>query len=385
MEMVKIVIVGGGFAALAAAEEISKENDGSIELTLISRSGSLYLYPALVPYVFGSIGREDLSVDFESTLSERNIRFLCGDVTGIEVDERNVSYAGPDGEKRAPYDLLLIAMGRQLTVGMVPGAEQYAEHLLNIKAADRLRSKIHEFRRGSIVVGLSPGGNLPIPVCEAAFAFAERFSSEILEGSVSVTAVFPDTLDDAFHGANLFRKLPDEFESKGIKVREHFPVKKVLKGEVIDSDDNSVPFGLLMLIPSFKGQENVAGLARYTDEDGFINVDEHLRVKNVSGLYAAGDVISLDGPRFGYMALRQGKIAGRNLLRASRGEAPAEAYEHSIAWAIGEKYTGPVFFHYGFWDESLDDFDEGVLFGLVRPIRKKYGHIKGFGISLAMP
>ncbi|MGD9589544.1 MAG: NAD(P)/FAD-dependent oxidoreductase [Pyrinomonadaceae bacterium] len=383
--MSKIVMIGGGFAALAAAEEIVKNNDGSFELTLISRSRNLFLYPALVPYVFGSFDREDLTVDIAPTLAERNIRFLIGEVTRIDAATNTVAYAGHEGEEQVRYDLLLIATGRQLVVGSVPGSSEYADHLLDTDAADKLRARIHDFRTGSIVVGLSPGSNLPIPVCEAALAFAERFASEIGNGSVSVTAVFPQTLDDAFQGANLFRDLPNEFKRKGITLRENYRVERVLQKKILDADDNAIPSDLTMLIPPFKGRMNIAGLDRHVDADGFIEVDENLRVKDLNRIYAAGDIIALAGPRFGYMALRQGKIAGRNLLRAALGEEPAEVYEHSIAWAIGERYTGSIFFHYGFWDESLDDFDEEVLFGLVKPIRGKYGHIKGFGTSLAVP
>lgn len=76
------------------------------------------------------------------------------------------------------------------------------------------------------------------------------------------------------------------------------------------------------------------------------------------------------------MAIRQGKVAALNILAELRGEQPAVEYRHKIEWVIGEKYTSPVFFHYGFWDDTLEDFDEGALFGMARTIRDRYGHPK---------
>ena len=76
------------------------------------------------------------------------------------------------------------------------------------------------------------------------------------------------------------------------------------------------------------------------------------------------------------MAIRQGKVAALNVLAELKGEKPAVEYRHKIEWAIAEKYTDPVFFHYGFWDDTLDDFDENALLGMAKEVRRHYGPVK---------
>jgi len=59
-----------------------------------------------------------------------------------------------------------------------------------------------------------------------------------------------------------------------------------------------------------------------------------------------------------------------------RGVTPRIKYKHENEWINGERYTGPVFFHYGFWDETMEDFGKDVLFGMARSIRECYGKVK---------
>jgi NADH dehydrogenase FAD-containing subunit len=101
-----------------------------------------------------------------------------------------------------------------------------------------------------------------------------------------------------------------------------------------------------------------------------------MQVADLDGVYAAGEIVSQPGPKFGYMAMRQGKVAAANILAELNGEKPSTEYVHKIAWAISEKYTDPIFFHYGFWDETLEDFDENALLGMAGRLRDRYGPLR---------
>lgn len=382
--MTKILILGGGFAAVAAAEEFIKSGNDSLDVTLISATRDFTFYPALVPYVFGDleIKREEIKFNLAAKLAERKIRFIESEVLSIDPKKRVVAITGEDVEGMIHYDYLIIALGRRLATERVPGFFEHAYHLLGVDAADRFRNAINKFTSGSIVVGLCPGAFLPVPVCESAFALADRFADKIKSGKVSVTAVFPESVDDAFFGSALFRDLPGSFARRGIELVSKFHIETVGPGRLFSDTAASLPFDLLMLVPPFRGQAPLHNLAGAIDGTGFAEVNELMQVQGNDRIYAAGDIVSLPGPRFGYMAVRQGKVAAANILSQAAGQEPAAQYDHNIAWAVSEKYTDSVFFHYGFWDESLDDYDENAFFGMAKPIRKKYGPIKGFGKPL---
>jgi NADH dehydrogenase FAD-containing subunit len=113
--------------------------------------------------------------------------------------------------------------------------------------------------------------------------------------------------------------------------------------------------------------------------DGFARVNDKMQLEGFEGIYAAGDIISLEGPRFGYMAMRQARVAAVNAVVELSGEPPTLGYIHEVEWVLGEKYTHPNFFHYGVWDNTLLDFDEDALLGMAKRIRERYGFVNETG------
>jgi len=378
--MARILILGGGFAGVTAAEIISAGTPVEHEITLVSASDRFTFYPALVPMVFGDFTPGDINSDLVSPLHKRGIRFVRGEVLNIDPRFKTVQITGTDIDGELQYDLLIIAMGRRLATELVPGFFEYAHHLLGVKPAQNFKNAIGKFRQGSIVLGLCPGGKLPIPVCESALALAAKFERQITEQTVSITAVFPERLDRALVGAGLFRDIEGAFIRKGIKLVTDFPIDSVDEKYIIADGQSPISYDLLMLVPPFRGQAPIQQLyGGETFSDGFARVNDKMQLEGFEGIYAAGDIISLEGPRFGYMAMRQARVAAVNAVVELSGEPPTLGYIHEVEWVLGEKYTHPNFFHYGVWDNTLLDFDEDALLGMAKRIRERYGFVNETG------
>ena len=252
---------------------------------------------------------------------------------------------------------------------------KYSHSILTIDGAIEFKKAIADFETGSIVVGLCSEASLPVPVCETALALAARFEKQIRHGEISVNVVVPTTLEDAFAGTALFRDVVKEFDRKGIRLVSDFPVSEVEESRIGSSHGASLNYDLLMLVPAFGGRLSLHNLGPVTDTSGFARVNSLMQVQGLENIYAAGEIVSMPGPKFGYLAMRQGKVAAQNILAELKGETPTAEYVHRPAWAIAEKYTDPIFFHYGFWDDTLEDFDENALFGMARKIRDHYGPV----------
>ena len=383
--MARILILGGGFAAISAAETLASAVGSEHEIVLISKSEDFTFFPAIVPMVFGDFRPEEIRYDLRPKLAERNIQFLRGDVRAINTHRKTVEVVGDRFDCTIGYDYLLVAVGRRLADGAIPGLFEHAHNLLGVDAAMKFKEAMAAFKTGSIVVGLCPGASLPVPVCESALALAEQFETDIKRGDVSLTVVVPATIEKAFAGAALFRDIEDEFDRKGIRLVSDFAVTSVDESHITSAQGATLHYDLLMLMPPFGGQLSLRNLGPVTDVSGFARVDALMRVKDLEGVYAAGEIVSMPGPKFGYMAIRQGKVAAANILAELRGEEPSVEYRHRTAWAISDKYTDPVFFHYGFWDDTLDDFDEDALLGMAKTVREKYGPIKTSGLQTSFP
>jgi sulfide:quinone oxidoreductase len=374
--MSKIVILGGGFAGVTAAEILTSELGADHEITLVSVNKEFTFFPALVPLVFRDFTADELHFNLRQKAMDRSIRFVQAEVTEIDTELNYVKLAGEDIDGDIYFDHLLVAVGRRLATEKVPGFFEYAHHLLGTGPALMFRKSIENFKGGSIVVGLCPDAFLPVPVCEAALALSKKFEKQIIAGEVKITAVFPETLDKAFVGSTLFRNLEEEFKRKNVEVVYNFPIGRVTEDEVVSETGSNLHFDLVMLVPPFRGQSALKRLSKTRSMADFLSVNRYMQVEGFENIFAAGDIIDVKGPKFGYNAMRQAKAAARNIISKVRKEEVIVGYTHEIEWVISEQYTDPIFFHYGFWDETLEDFDDNAIFGMAGRLREHYGRVK---------
>ena len=74
--MAKVLILGGGFAGVVAAERLAEQLGDEHQITLVSRSRQFVFYPALVRLAFGKSELADVSFDLRKTLLNRRINFI---------------------------------------------------------------------------------------------------------------------------------------------------------------------------------------------------------------------------------------------------------------------------------------------------------------------
>jgi NADPH-dependent 2,4-dienoyl-CoA reductase/sulfur reductase-like enzyme len=150
--MAKILIVGGGFGGVVAAESLAKGLGNEHQITLVSRSRKFLFYPALVRLAFGRGEPDDVSFDLRDAMLNRRIRFFEGEVARISTDERHVTFAHGDLVGEMPYDFIVLALGRRLATERIPGFFEYAHHTLDLDGAFKFGEALRTFRHGHIVL-----------------------------------------------------------------------------------------------------------------------------------------------------------------------------------------------------------------------------------------
>jgi len=373
--MAKILILGGGFGALIAAEQLASSLNGEHEITLVSPNRNFIFFPALVHLAFGKCEADDVTFDLGHKMKEIGIRYVQGEMIAINRERRTVEVAGEDLRGEIAFDYLVIAIGRRLATEKVPGFFEYAQHLLGIGSALKLGRSIEEFGTGRIVVGLCQDGRLPVPVCETAFALAKKFKAEISDGRTQIKLIFPGSLDDAFGGAGLRKELQSAITSHGINVLYDIQIADISENYITSRDGHKIDHDLLILVPPFRGNAALSNLG-ITDDSHFIAVDEFMRVKTFEGVYAVGDIAALDGPKFAHMAVRQGKVAAENIVAELRGEEPDHKYQHEIATVIDTGGADSIYLHYGIWDQKLYRLGKGKFWSLSKHIHDAYWQMK---------
>src|SRR6185295_13969159 len=187
--MAKILIAGGGFAGVVAAESLARQLAKEHQITLVSRSSKFIFYPELVRLAFGKCTPEDISFDLREAMLDRRVRFIEAEVARIKPESRRVVLHHGEVEGELPYDYLIFALGRRLATERITGFYEHANNLLNVDKAFKFGKAVSQFHQGRAVIGQCPGARLPIPVYETAFALSRLLDERGERERVKITVV----------------------------------------------------------------------------------------------------------------------------------------------------------------------------------------------------
>src|SRR5919201_4384486 len=101
--MYRVVIAGGGFGGLYAAQALRK---APVEVTLVDRRNFHLFQPLLYQVATGGLSPANIAAPLRGVLRrQRNARVLLGEVTNIDAAGRRVILT----DDEIPYDTLVVA------------------------------------------------------------------------------------------------------------------------------------------------------------------------------------------------------------------------------------------------------------------------------------
>ena len=133
----KVVILGGGFGGLAAAQKLKR---APVEVTLIDRRNFHLFQPLLYQVATGSLSPGVIAAPLRSVLSrQKNARVLLGEAVDVDPETKRVILR--DGGTYA-YDSLIVATGSQTSYYGNDSWRQWAPSLKSVEEATAIRHKI---------------------------------------------------------------------------------------------------------------------------------------------------------------------------------------------------------------------------------------------------
>ncbi len=368
--MAKVLILGGGFGGVTAAECLAGQLSDNHQITLVSRSRRFVFYPALVRLAFNKGRPEDVSFDLRNAMLDRRINFIEAEVAHIDPHERRVAIAHGDVEGVLPYDYLIFALGRRLATERITGFFEHAHHLLNIDKAIQFGKAVANFHEGRAIIGQCAGARLPVPIYETAFALSRSLEERGERDRARITVVTPGELE-AELGTDAALALRKAFADRQIEHLPNFAVETVKEDAIAANNGRTTKFDLLMLLPPFRGSAASSDLG-ITDPEGYINVDWTMRVAGQERIYAAGDCVNFEGPKMGHMAVRQGEVAAMNLAAAINGHEPVTHYLHELRFVIDEAGSDSIYMYQDLSTDGSASLKQGRFWSWAKRVQKKY-------------
>src|SRR6476661_2967869 len=108
----KVVVIGGGFGGLQAVSHLAR---APVELTLVDRRNFHLFQPLTYQLATGALSPGEVCYPLRAIFKRRrNVRVLMTEVTGFDLDAREVSLepvAGGGAALSVSYDTLIVAGG----------------------------------------------------------------------------------------------------------------------------------------------------------------------------------------------------------------------------------------------------------------------------------
>jgi len=133
----RVVILGGGFGGLAAAQKL---NRASVEVTLIDRRNFHLFQPLLYQVATGSLSPGEIAAPLRGVLSkQKNVQVLMGEAVDVDPQAKRVFLR--DGAT-FEYDSLIVATGTQTSYYGNDSWREWAPSLKSVEEATAIRHKI---------------------------------------------------------------------------------------------------------------------------------------------------------------------------------------------------------------------------------------------------
>jgi NADH dehydrogenase len=338
----RVVIVGGGFGGLYAAQALRR---APVQVTLVDRRNFHLFQPLLYQVATGGLSPGEVASPLRYVLRrQRNARVLLGEVVDIDVAARRVVLS--DGA--LDYDVLVVAAG---ATHHYFGHDEWAARapgLKTIEDATRIRSRIllafeaaeresDATRRQAwltfVVVGAGATG------VELAGALGEIANDTLRQDFRAIhppdaEIVLLEAADRVLppYPAELSEKAKRSLERLGVTVRLQTAVSQVDADGVVvrvDGRDERIAARTVLWAAGVQASPLAGLLARATgaatDRNGRLLVEPDLSLSGHPEILVIGDMVHVeqDGallPGIAPVAMSQGRYVARSIARRAAGQ-----------------------------------------------------------------
>lgn len=328
--MKKIVILGGGFGGLYTALKLTefKYSESIPEIILIDKNDRFLFSPLLYELITDEMQSWEIAPYYGDLLANTPIRFIQDTVVSINPDTSEVTLKE---NGNLPYDYLVMALGGETPITQVKGAREYAIPFRTLDDAYRVKEKLRllensekETIRVAVVGGGYSGVELALKVCDR---IGSRGKIRIIDRGDKILGDSPEFNRKSAEKALMERSIWRDLETEVVNVSAT-EISLAYRGET-----DTIPVDLVLWTVGTKPVMVGDKMPFPKNDQGKIDINGQLQVKNNPQVYALGDLVNCydqDGnllPATAQVAFQQADYCSWNLW-ASIEDKPLLAFKY---------------------------------------------------------
>jgi NADH:ubiquinone reductase (H+-translocating) len=357
-ERKRVVIVGGGFAGIAAAHAL---RHADVEIVLIDRRNHHIFQPLLYQVATAVLSPAEIAAPIRQLeVKQRNISVLLAEVTGIDVASRTIEASSPGvGVRKIAFDYLVVATGMRPSYFGHDEFARYAPGLKSLSDAEMIRAKIlgafelatmtedddeRARQMTFVLVGAGPTGvelagslaHLVKVTLRGNFRRIDPTKASIilLDAGKRVLPTFTEAVS---------RKAARRLEKLGVKVLTGVKVETVDEQGVV-AGGSRIPSATVVWTAGVAASPIPKMLGTKTDRAGRALVDPFLKIVEAPGVFVVGDAASVmqkehPVPGVAQAAIQEGQYVGRLIAKELRGPRPFSYFDKGNMAVVGKNYA----------------------------------------------
>jgi NADH:ubiquinone reductase (H+-translocating) len=339
----RVLVLGGGFAGVYAAQSLEKAlgRKGDLEIALISKENYFVFQPMLPEVISGTIGLTDTVSPLRRLLPKTDVHVR--EIESIDL-ARKVVMTSPGFRPHAhaiAYDHLVIALGNVTDFRGLRGLPEHAMPFKNLADALHLRSRViraleeaaiedhdPELRRQLLTFVVAGGGFSGVEVAAELNDFVRRVARSyrgLDPKEIRVILVHSQDriLPEVTEKLALFAQRI--LTRRGVEIRLDARLEAATGEEAVLAGGEHIPTRTLVSTVPSSPHRLVEALDLPKAKNGRLVVDRFLRVEGRDDVWALGDCAQVPAPEGGVSpptaqhAIRQAKSAAHNIVAAIRG------------------------------------------------------------------
>ncbi len=331
MNPTQVCILGGGFSGLYTALCLNRlywTKSKKPQIILIDKEERFLFTPFLYELVTGELKKWEMAPLFQKLLVNKSIQFYQGTIQKVDLKKRQVQL---QGGKTFSYNYLVLAVGRETSLNVVPGAATYAYSFRTLADAERLLKQLQVLEASEqlkIRVAIAGGGSSGVELAgKLADRLKERGQVRLIERGEKILKGF-----SAFSQKVAYRSLA----VRGVQINLETSIKSVDANQITlvhQGQVDTIPVDLAIWTAGTQSRKWLLNLACEHNSQNQILTHPTLQLVGYPEVFALGDLADISDargkkvPATAQAAFQQASCAACN-LRAVLTKRPLRGFRY---------------------------------------------------------